>query len=50
MINIFNKECDHKWILAIPERDVKIGGRVPYVCSKCGIKRIAEPRRRRNNK
>ncbi len=44
MISLF--KCKHKWVLAIPEKDVKIGGNVPYVCSKCGVKHIAKPRRR----
>lgn len=40
-------QCEHKWVLAIPESQVKIGGNVPYVCSKCGIKRIAKPKKGR---
>ena len=43
---MFDKQCKHNWILAIPEKDVKIGGSVPYKCSKCGIKRVVEPKRK----
>lgn len=39
--------CKHIWILAIPEKDVKIGGKVPYKCSICGAKYIAVPKSRK---
>lgn len=45
MFNLF--KCKHKWVLAIPEKDVKIGGNVPYVCSKCGEKHLAIPKSKR---
>jgi hypothetical protein len=44
---MFNKECKHNLVLAVPEKDVRIGGSNPHKCTKCGIIIMIHPKRRK---
>lgn len=40
-------ECNHNFVDAVPRSELRVGGQVPLVCTKCGKRQLTTSRRDR---